>query len=246
MIKRSYLLATIAHIPIRAHITLLLLFVFLALSFGGFGVFYAAVVFASVLLHELGHAAVTRLRGGRVKEILLLPIGGVAVIDRLPTRPADELLIASAGPAVSLLLALVFHRLEPLSAFFISMRNVNLALALFNLLPAFPMDGGRILRALLTLRMGRRRATELAARSGRILACLMGVVGLFGLHNVLKPNFFLVIIAIVIYRAAGREYRACYKAVADYGNLGEPADIEVGPPPYERSRWKNPFRFGRD
>lgn len=258
MIKRSYLLTSVMGIPVRVHITLIILLPFLALRFAPwfgragflFGLLCAGGVFACVALHELGHSWVAIRKGCHVREIMLLPIGGVAKMTHLPSRPRDEFLVAFAGPATSAALALLcrltggfFAALgaAPLAMLFFILTAVNLALFLFNLLPSFPMDGGRIFRAFMTPRLGRLKATALAARIGRIMAVAFGIFGLY--HG----DFILILIAIFVYQAAGAEYRSVYaqQMSRDWFTLGQPADVEVSPPPYARrvqpawKEWKN-------
>ncbi len=148
-------------------------------------------------------------------------------MDRMPSRPMDEFLMALAGPAVSLLLSIIgisvgiplFHSTAPilnyLSIIFISVGAINMMLAIFNLVPAFPMDGGRVFRALLTPRYGRMKATYIASRLGRLIAIAFFFIGIFGLKNFAPFGFplfthrqpVLVIIAIFIFINADREYR---------------------------------------
>lgn len=245
MIKRSYLLTRVMGIPVRVHITLIILLIIAAFHYGFWGVIYMAGLFTSVALHELGHSWVAIRKGCRVREIMLLPIGGVAKMERLPSKPVDEFLIAVAGPLTSLALAGIFLLLTAtgfLMMLFASLAGINLMLGLFNLLPSFPMDGGRIFRAFMTPRIGRLKATELAARIGRIMAVAGGIFGLF------SHEWILVLIAIFIYQAAGAEYRAVYlqQMSQDWFTVGQqPADIDVSPPPYARKappvwkKWKN-------
>lgn len=241
MIKSSYLLTTVTGIPIRIHIALIVLLICLIPFMGMFGLLYSAALFASIALHELGHSWVAIRKGCKVREIMLLPIGGVAKMDNIPSRPADEFLVAAAGPLTSLLLAVLFNWLGQFVFLFFSLRNVNLMLCFFNLLPVFPMDGGRIFRAFMTPRLGRLKATALAARTGRILAVAGGIFGLF------QGNFFLIIIAVYIYQAAGAEYRGVYAQhiSREWFTPEQFADVEVSPPPYARrtpavwQTWKN-------
>ncbi|HPR82538.1 MAG TPA: M50 family metallopeptidase, partial [Pontiellaceae bacterium] len=128
MIKRSYLISRVMGIPVRVHITLIILLIILTFSSGVFGMLYAVALFASVALHELGHSWVAIRKGCRVHEIMLLPIGGVAKMNNIPSRPRDEFLIAAAGPLTSFLLAVFFGWLGQFAFFFISLRNVNLML----------------------------------------------------------------------------------------------------------------------
>ncbi len=231
MIKRSYELTRIMGIPIRVHITLIILLLFAAFSYGVMGLLIAVGVFASVALHELGHSWVAIRKGCQVREIMLLPIGGVAKMSHIPSHPKDEALIAAAGPAVSFLLAILFWLLiggGVASQFFLHLSAINLMLCLFNLLPSFPMDGGRIFRAFMTPRIGRLKATALAARIGRIMAVAFGIYGL------LTGQFMLMLIALFIYNAAGAEYRS---VVAQHMNqewftTEQQADVHVSPPPY--------------
>jgi Zn-dependent protease len=246
MIKRSYKLTTVMGIPIRVHLTLVILLLYVAFTSGLTGVLIAVGVFASVALHELGHSWVAIRKGCQVREIMLLPIGGVAKMSHIPSRPMDEFLVAAAGPLVSFLLAVLFWLLAGTGFATIQLINlsaINLMLCLFNLLPSFPMDGGRIFRAFMSPRLGRLKATALAARIGRIMAVLFGIAGLFGIHGVMEPSLMLILIAIFIYNAAGAEYRSVYAQHMQQESFTvEPqADIHVSPPPYARKAppfWK--------
>jgi len=217
----SWSLGRLAGIDIRVHGTFLILLIWIAfsdLSAGHDlaaaieGVVKVSIVFGVVVLHELGHALVARRFGIRTRDITLLPIGGVARLERIPTDPWQELLVAVAGPAVNVALAACALFALVISGALWSPRAIavvggpllakflwlNLGLALFNLFPAFPMDGGRVLRALLAMRMGRIRATDLAARIGQWMALGLGLVGLFG-----SP--VLVFIAFFVWIGAGEE-----------------------------------------
>jgi Zn-dependent protease/predicted transcriptional regulator len=177
-------------------------------------VIFILALFACVVAHEYGHALTARRYGIRTPDITLLPIGGLARLERMPEKPAQEIAVALAGPAVNvviwavLMLALGGRPLPiedmvasggTLEGFLSRLAGVNLFLALFNLLPAFPMDGGRVLRAALATRMSRPRATEIAAGAGRVLAFGMGFLGL------MSGNPILILIAVFIFIAAGAE-----------------------------------------
>lgn len=175
------------------------------------GVAFFALLFACVVLHEFGHILAARRFGVRTPEILLLPIGGVSRLERIPEPPREELLIALAGPAVSLSIGLALVLAlgglpafdealsEPGAALAARLAWANLFLGAFNLIPAFPMDGGRVLRALLATRLGYARSTRIAAGAGQLVALLFGVAGL------MTGNVVLMLIAPFVYVAAGSE-----------------------------------------
>ena len=207
-------------IPVYLHTTFLLLMAFILLSrwrAGGSlvaavgGVLFIVAIFATVVLHELGHALMARRFGIQTKDITLLPIGGIARLERMPDVPRHELLVALAGPAVNVVIAGVVFGIsmlmgrqpvlgsptESLGALdrFIA---INAWLAVFNLIPAFPMDGGRALRALLAERLDYVRATQIAASLGQGIAMVFGIIGFLS-------NPFLVFIALMIWMGASGE-----------------------------------------
>jgi Zn-dependent protease/CBS domain-containing protein len=211
-------LGSVSGIPIRLHFTFLLLLAYLAIgsiqSGQWGGLFYIVGIFACVVLHELGHSLVAQRYGIGVADIVLYPIGGVARLQKLP-KPAQELWIAIAGPMVNVVIAGV------LSAWLVATKSwaplhvawtsdghfleklviANAFLFGFNLVPAFPMDGGRVLRAILALSMGELRATEIAAAIGQLLAIAFGFYTLtFG-----NANAFYIFIAIFVFLGAGQE-----------------------------------------
>jgi len=208
----------IAGTEIRIHITFLLFLIWIfAASYasGGAdaawsGVLFMILVFACVVAHEFGHIFIARAFGVNTPDVTLLPIGGVARLERIPEDPIQEFLIAIAGPLVNVaivLLLMVFADANLGSGTAIEngqvslvdrLASTNLFLALFNMIPAFPMDGGRILRALLGIRLGFVRATEIAASIGQVLAFVLGFAGLF-----YSP--ILIFIAIFVYLAASSE-----------------------------------------
>jgi Zn-dependent protease len=208
-------------VPVRLHFTFVLLVIFLVVTdlgahqtSGSYALFLVGL-FASVLLHEMGHAFVARRFGVRTTEIVMFPIGGLSRMERM-LRPTEELLIALAGPLVNLLLSFAIFAymythhlavpirlaelLRPSDANAVArLAYGNLVLAGFNLLPAFPMDGGRILRALLSYIRPEDEATRLAAWLGRMLAISIALYGL------LSPQFMLVFFAMFIYLGAAQE-----------------------------------------
>jgi Zn-dependent protease len=174
-------------------------------------------LFACVVLHEFGHVLMARRFGVRTPDVILLPIGGVARLERMPDEPRQELLIALAGPAVTLTIAALLYlalqlagnppaslALQPDDTSLVHfLMAANVYLLLFNLIPAFPMDGGRVLRALLASRLGLLRGTRIAARLGRLLAVAGGLYALFAVNS---P--FLALLAFFIFVGAGAEAAA--------------------------------------
>lgn len=206
-------------VPIRFHFTFILLVVFLIVAGlgdrqSGFAyVAYILALFGSVILHELGHAVVARRFGIRTVDITMFPIGGVARLEKNPP-PKAELWIALAGPLVNVVIAAalfgwLYYRnalvginelLNPSDANLLErIAAGNLILAAFNLLPAYPMDGGRVLRAILARSRSEEDATRIAARAGRMLAIAMGLYGLISMQ------FMLVFIAFFVYLGASQE-----------------------------------------
>lgn len=210
--------ARIAGIQLRIHITFLLLIGWLALGYyntGGpaaavGGITFILLLFLCVVLHEFGHALAAKAFGINTPDITLLPIGGVARLERMPEEPRQELIIAIAGPAVNVIIALCLFvvigsrgAVDPRTALqsgdlLVNLLAINVWLLLFNLLPAFPMDGGRVLRALLATRMNYARATQVAATVGQAFAFIFGFIGLFA-------NAFLIFIALFVYIGASQE-----------------------------------------
>lgn len=224
----SFRVARVSHIDVRVHATFALAVVYFASGFAlahgfqgaVFGVLLVFALFACLTLHELGHGLVAQRFGVSVNEILLLPIGGVARLTSEPRKPLHELLIAAAGPLVNL--ALAFALLGVLSRYHVPLDSSdldalgqpsleglgrslfwgNLLLALFNLLPALPMDGGRIFRALLSLGLGRSRATRIAAAVGQVIAiCLIAIA--------LKKDWgLLALVGLFVFVGAAQERAA--------------------------------------
>jgi Zn-dependent protease/CBS domain-containing protein len=211
----------LAGISVRIHWSFLVLPALVALSAWSAGgaasavssVLFVLAIFGCVVLHELGHALAARKFGIATEDITLLPIGGVARLQRMPRQPLQELLIALAGPAVNVVIAasilagtwLSLSSLAPLlessvlsGSFLGRLFWANVGLVIFNMLPAFPMDGGRVLRSLLAMRLPHVQATELAAGLGTVMAVLFGLLGLLG-------NPILILVALFVYLAARGE-----------------------------------------
>jgi Zn-dependent protease/CBS domain-containing protein len=219
--KWQWKLGTFAGIDVFVHATFLLLIGWIGyrywLDYGTFakvleGILFILALFFCVVLHEYGHALTARKYGIKTRDITLYPIGGVARLERMPEKPVEELWVALMGPAVNVVIAAVLfaylavtNNLVPMNeltiasgSFLERLMVVNISLVLFNLLPAFPMDGGRVLRALLAMRMDYVRATQIAANIGQGLAFLLGLVGL-----IYDP--FLLFVAFFVWIGASQE-----------------------------------------
>jgi len=238
----------VAGIDVRVHVTFLLLLAWFGFAYyadGGAGAMmvgltFIILLFVCVVLHEFGHALAARSYGIGTHDITLLPIGGVARLQRIPEKPSQELVVALAGPAVNVVIALGLYVV--LGRFFAwgdlvavdsgegsvlaKLLAINIILVVFNLLPAFPMDGGRVLRALLATRMKHARATRIAASVGQVMAVLLGVLGLVG-------NPMLLFVAVFVFFGAQQE--ALYAAAKE--NFEETRVIDVmqpSPPVFTR------------
>jgi Zn-dependent protease/CBS domain-containing protein len=228
----SFGIGRIAGIRVELHVTFLLFVAWVAVSQGITTgdplralstALLLLLIFTCVVLHELGHALTARRFGIRTRDIILLPIGGVARLERMPEKPRQELLVAIAGPAVNVVIALALlgvltllrlpvQRIDLKGGILVSLLVVNVAMVLFNLLPAFPMDGGRVLRALLAMRMSYARATRVASIVGQGAALVFGAAGLF------SGNVMLMFIAMFVFLAAGEE-RAIVETRASLSGL---------------------------
>lgn len=213
--RRSWHLGRFFGIPTRIHFSFVLVLLWIGVSTWQaagssvavlFGLGFALAVFACVLLHEFGHALVAKRFGIKTRRITLWPIGGVAELERSPDDPRAEMWIAAAGPLVNFAIAvllvpavLLLGTAGPLGTVLVGLLSANIMLGAFNLIPAFPMDGGRVFRAMLERKRGRVRATEIAAKLGRWVAL---AVGLWGLWN---SQFLLMVVAAFVYFAARRE-----------------------------------------
>lgn len=225
----SFKIARVRGIDIKVHATFFLILIFGALQWAGsvpgnplegalFGVVLMILLFTCVTLHELGHSIVAQLFSIPVREIVLLPLGGVALIAKSPEKPWHELLIAAAGPAVNVFIAaflflvtggigvnldvnalLATLREPSLTTMLIWLLFANISLVVFNLIPAFPLDGGRILRAMLAMALGNARATRIASTIGQISAVILGILG------IANGQLLLTLIALFIFFGAGQE-----------------------------------------
>ncbi|MBK7584184.1 MAG: site-2 protease family protein [Myxococcales bacterium] len=238
----SWRIASVRGIAIRVHVTFLLVVALggfeWGVSHGALGALFGAVLvcllFACVALHELGHSLVAQRLGVSVREILLLPIGGVARLGREPKSALDELLIAVAGPLVNVVIACLLvgaSLLHAGSAWFAGggfvrslvappsaatlvavLISANVALAVFNMIPALPMDGGRVFRALLTFVFGKLKATNIAATVGQVIAAGLAIFGL------LSANLILVFIGVFVFMGAAQE-RSTARALSALAGL---------------------------
>lgn len=208
----------VSGIQVRIHITFLLLLAWLGFSYYAQGgsaaaagrVFFILLLFACVLLHEFGHAIAAKAFGINTPDITLLPIGGVARLERMPEKPGQEFIVAIAGPAVNVVIALAPFAVTGVRGLMdtnevegpnllTKLMMINVWLVLFNLIPAFPMDGGRVLRSALAARMNYARATQIAANVGQGCAFIFGFLGLT------SGNYMLIFIALFIYIGASQE-----------------------------------------
>lgn len=219
--KWAFKIARIAGIDVKVHSTFFLLLIWLGYSYWSSqqsvkavvnGLFFVLLLFLFVIMHEFGHALAARRFNIQTADITLLPIGGVARLEKMPDDPKEELWVAFAGPLVNLVLSILLfvclflsRGLQPITqitmnsgSLILRLALVNLMLFLFNLIPAFPMDGGRILRSLLATRMDYVKATNTASTLGRLFAFLFGIIGLF-------INPFYLLIALFIWIGASQE-----------------------------------------
>ena len=228
--KWSWKIARVAGIDVYIHATFLILLIWLGMVFwndsGSIlavvnGLAFILALFGCVLLHEYGHALTARHYGIQTRNIVLLPIGGVAALEGMPKDPRQEIRVALAGPMVNFLIAVLLWLMlapgtsdPPLSlvqgSFLERLMIVNIVLAVFNLLPAFPMDGGRVLRALLAMWLNRTQATQIAANVGQLMALGFGFLGLL-------YNPFLLFIALFVWIGAVAEASAERMKLALYG-----------------------------
>lgn len=218
----SFSIARVAGIDVRIHVTFLLLLGFFGyMGYNDAGLAgawsmmaFILLLFACVLLHEFGHALAARCFGIRTPDITLLPIGGVARLERMPRNPGQELVVALAGPSVNVVIAgLLFLFLGKITQWgellqpdavgpkqvLLQLMVVNVWLVVFNLIPAFPMDGGRVLRALLAFRFSYARATQFATWVGQGFAVLFAVWGL------VNGQFLLLLVAVFVFMGARQE-----------------------------------------
>ncbi|MBM4241896.1 MAG: CBS domain-containing protein [Euryarchaeota archaeon] len=207
---------TVFGIPVELHISflLLILFIYVLAFFNVISIQMAVLItllFVTVVIHELSHSYVAKRYGVNIERIVLLPIGGVSAMEEIPKDPGQELKISIAGPSANFIIAIICYLIilittniisKDIYSFIYDFLTVNLVLGVFNLLPAFPMDGGRILRAFLARRVDYVRATEIAANVGKYLAIIMALSGIF---IILNP--ILIFIALFVYIGADQEYK---------------------------------------
>lgn len=224
----SFKIGRIAGIDVYVHATFVLLLLWVGyVAYAAhhdyvealYGLAFIICIFAIIVVHELAHSLTARRFGIKTRDIMLLPIGGVSSLERMPSDPRQELLVALAGPMVNVVLAAVFiaalfavgwtipssqqQWMDDMTTFrgnlLFQLAAANVLLAFFNLLPAFPMDGGRVLRAFLALWMDYTQATQVAAEIGQLMAILFGIIGLF------SGDFFLIFIALFVWIGAASE-----------------------------------------
>ncbi len=246
--RLSWKLGRFADIDVYVHATFLLVFflfpeIFAGGSFAPLNVLLILTVFGCVLLHEFGHALMARRFGIATHDITLYPIGGVARLARMPKAAGAELLIALAGPAVNFaivaaLLPIIFlgqsgaPSESVLALFLTEVLLVNLGLGLFNLIPAFPMDGGRVLRAFLSTWLGRVNATRVAARIGRVLAIFFGIAAVLWTGNLIH----VALAAFIFLAARAEEFQVVQE---DSSSRGDSQGIWTAPPGYHWVRRGN-------
>lgn len=217
----SLTVARVAGTAVRIHVTFLLFLTWIWFAYyrqGGTaaaweGVIFISLLFFCVLLHEFGHVFAARYFGVKTPDITLWPFGGIASLERIPEKPIQEFIVAIAGPLVNVAIAAALIAYlgttnmdvealtkieDPATSMIVKLAGANIFLVLFNLIPAFPMDGGRVLRALLATRFSFGRATELAAMVGQAFAVAFGILGIFS-------NPMLIVIAVFVFLAASAE-----------------------------------------
>jgi len=242
---KSWRLGRVLGFPVEINLSFILLLAFVLLAWGGLvGLFVVLLSFASVLVHELGHAVVARRRGVEVSGIELSFFGGAAKMVRLPRSAGDEIAIAAAGPAVSLMLGGAGLGLAALfgSPLLALVGWINLVIAGFNLIPALPMDGGRILRAALSYKMDYVRATDIAVTTARVFTVVFALFGLaFGIWT-------LVLLSPFLWMMSTHEQRLARMMAHEFAGYGQPVEVlgrdawvrrQAGPEP--RGGWGSPF-----
>lgn len=228
MVRYSFTIGSAFGIPIELHITFIILLISAGVFFSPYDLILVVFLFLFVLVHEVSHSLVARYYGISVKRIVLYPIGGVSEIGEIPENPSIEWRVALAGPMTSLAIGaillvinlalpvtipsatpgrLLWPLIEVARPFIFNLGVLNIFLGAFNLIPAFPMDGGRILRAFLTRRSGFSNATRYASMIGRILGIAMAIVGIF-------QNIFLTIIGVFVFIGATEEVEATMMGLA--------------------------------
>ena len=231
----SITIARVGGTAVRIHVTFLLLLAWIWFAYyqrGGTeaaweGVAFISLLFLCVLLHEFGHVFAARRYGVNTRDVTLWPFGGIASLERIPDKPSEELIVAIAGPAVNVVIAAVLILIfgvqlvpenlsniqDPTVSMAAKLAAANVFLVVFNLIPAFPMDGGRVLRALLAMRMSHAQATQWAAAIGQGFAIAFGILGIF------SGNVMLIVIAVFVFLAASGEASYAQLRAVTRGNL---------------------------
>jgi Zn-dependent protease len=231
MFERAWHIGTFANIPVKIHWTFIILLIYVASYAFAHGADWRAIIvvvcfiltlFLCVLLHEFGHALTAKRYGIETEDIILLPIGGVARLRNLPDKPKQELIIAIMGPMVNVVIAIILFFALPFTfedfyyifthikeidltswlGYLILLLQANITLVLFNMIPAFPMDGGRVFRALLAMQLGRLKATKIASIVGQVICVILIAIGVY------SSNYILAIIGVFIFFSATQEYRS--------------------------------------
>lgn len=231
MFERAWRIGTFAKIPVKIHWSFILILIYVASTSASQGsnwqsilieICFVLTMFLCVVLHEFGHALTAKRYGISTEDIILLPIGGVARLRNLPEKPIQELIIAIMGPVVNVVIAVLlfaylytsfgpsYFDLENLgnlnftnwSGFIPLLMISNIMLVMFNMIPAFPMDGGRVLRALLAMGIGRLKATKIASIIGQIICVILIIIGIY------YEAYTLAIIGVFIFFSATQEYRS--------------------------------------
>lgn len=235
----NFEICRIGGVPIRVDVSLALLVGYYILRTGSvpMAIVVTFAIVAAIALHELGHVFAAKRFGTGVSDITIMFFGGAASMYNLPREPWKEAAIAFAGPAAGFLLWIVLPMISALSGgifapLLLGIADISFFLAVFNLIPAYPMDGGRILRSLLSYKFGRIAGTRIAAKASFPLAVLMGLYGLF------SGSIFLLVIAFFIWSSAKNELESLQY-------FDDDDTVITSPPPYGKGRWFSKIKRNR-